>query len=286
MNFFKKNKYDLLISYFLITLFICIVVLQITYDKREHPQIIFKTEKKYVLPSSVVKNFSFGFDNILADLYWIKAIQDFSIWNGTDDFYVQEYENIATLDPKFSYPYLLGILTFTSRSTSDKNASTSTLEKIEPVTQIGIKNLPDNWEIPFYIGTGFQLIKNAEKSLPYLKIASSRESSPELVKKAYRTYLKNTLTGKSASGQDLVKTIYETTTSETTKKILEKGVKANDLKEILELIAQEYKKKYGVFPSSVHDLITRKMLRVGPELENEFKITFNKYTGEITVTGK
>ncbi len=149
-----------------------------------------------------------------------------------------------------------------------------------------MKNLPDNWEIPFYLGTGFQLTKNTEKALYYLSIASSNKDAPEIIHKVYATHLKNTISGKSASGKDLVKAIYDTTTSETTKKMLEEGIKIDILKETLETISRDFKKKYGVYPSSLNDLTSRKILQVGQDFKNEFDITFNRYTGEVTVKAK
>jgi hypothetical protein len=227
--------------------------------------------------------FSFGFKNVLADLYWVKAIQDFSVWDGTDPFYAQEYKNIATLDPKFPYPYLLGILTFTSKGKKE------VLEQIEPITTIGMQALPNEWEIPFYLGTGFQLVKAPEKALPYLKIASEKNDSPDLVKKAYKNYFTQTITGTKPNGEinnDLIKTIYDTTKSETTKKIIEEGVMSSTLTEVLQSLAKKYKNNYGTYPKSVEDLAEKNMIQFTPQLKEKFTIVINQYTGTVTITPK
>lgn len=285
MNFFNTYKNKALFIFFVILLLLSAVLLQKKYDDIVHPRFIFKTETKYILPSSVVSNLSFGFKNILADLYWVKAIQDFSVWDGKDSFYLQEYKNIVALDPYFSYPYLLGILTFTSKSVNDKNGELSLLETIEPTIQIGIKNLPNNWEIPFYMGTGFQLTKNPEKALYYLKIAASNPEAPERVQAIYKSYLKNTLTGEAAS-RAFIKTIYETTESETTKKILKENVLINDLTEILENLVATYKEKYGFYPNSIDDLVKRKLIQSSTALKADFNITINRNNGEVKITPK
>lgn len=284
MNFFTniKGSSTLIIVLLLLSFG---AILQLKYDKIVHPRIMFTTETRYILPASIVSNFSFGFKNIIADLYWVRAIQDFSVWDGKDTFYAQEYKNIATLDPKFSYPYLLGILTFTSRSANDKNASSSLLLTLEPTIQTGIKNLPDNWEIPFYYGTGFQLTKNPEKALYYLKIAAAHPDAPPRIHEVYASYLKRALTGDNAA-REFIKAIYETTESETTKKILEEGIMISDLTEILKGVVTKYKTTYGVYPNSFNDLVTAKMIQAGPELQKTFSITINKYTGEVKVTAR
>ncbi len=287
MNFLARIK-NVTPPLLLVSLLGVAIVAQIKYDSIKHPRVLFTTETRYILPSSIVTNFSFGFRNILADLYWIKVIQDFSIWDGKDPFYLLEYKNIAALDPKFSYPYLLGILTFTTKSVQEINADTSILETIEPIIEDGIKNLPDNWEIPFYLGTGFQLTHNTEKALKYLKLASSYENAPERIHNAYKSYLKNTLTGKTAAGKDtsrdLIQAIYETTENGTTKKMIEESVRLSDLTDILEGIVKEHKKKYGYYPSSIFELAAHKMLKNEVLLNKQFRIIINQNTGKVTTT--
>lgn len=285
MKFFSTDKKSLLVLPFSLLLLASVAAIQVNYDTIVHPKIIFATETRYILPASIVTNFSFGFKNLLADLYWVKAIQDFSIWDGKDTFYVQEYKNIAALDPKFSYPYLLGILTFTSKSVSEKYVSTSTLETIEPTIQIGLKNIPENWEIPFYLGTGFQLIKEPSKALHYLGIAAGKASAPERVRNIYTSYLTRTITGADAS-RAFVNAIYETTESKTTKKILKEGMILADLTQIIQGIVEQYKNKYGVYPQSINEVISHKMIRAGTNLQNEFTIVIDRNTGKVKITSK
>ena len=282
MKFFKKHSLVLSLALIAVLLFSA-SLLQKKYDDIVHPQILFTTETRYVLPAHIVSMFSFGFKNVIADLYWVKAIQDFAIWDGMDPFYAQEYRNIATLDPKFPYPYLLGILTFTSKGKRE------VLEQIEPVTQIGIRELPNEWEIPFYLGTGFQLVKTPEKALPYLKISSEISDAPDQIKRAYKNYLKQTLTGTKPSGEinnDLIKTIYDNTKSETTKKIIEDGVMVNTLTEIIQTLVKKYRTLYGEYPQSIDLLAEKKMIQLAPLLKEKFTITINQNTGAVTVTPK
>lgn len=290
MVFPAATKNRIILTVTIATLLTVAIETQLKYDAIMHPKIVFTTETRYILPTVIVKNFSFGFKAVIADLYWVKAIQDFSIWDGKDPFYLQEYKNVTALDPKFSYPYLLGILTFTSRSVDDRNSTSTILDTLEPTVQIGIQSLPTNWEIPFYMGTGYQLDHNTEKALYYLKLASSHEDAPDIIHQVYKTYLKNTLMGKTAAGKDassdLIKAIYQTTESETTKKILEEGVRVNDLTEILDGMTQTYYKKYGYYPSSLDDLASHGIIKITDALTKEFRITFNDHTGKVTVTAR
>ncbi len=290
---FVTPKSDTIFASIIISLMLSVAAwVQITYDIIEHKDTAFTTESKYIIPDKIIKNFSFGFDNVLADYYWVKAIQDFSIWDGKDPFYLQEYKNITTLDPKFEYPYLLAILMFTSSTVNNTNSSKNMLLELEPLIQKGIEELPESWEIPFYMGTGFQLSKSPDKALYYLKLASDNKDAPSIIQQVYRTHLKNILSGKDASGkkasQELLNAIYETTSSNTTKKVLESSVKINDLTAIFEEANKNYFKKYGIYPESLYDLVEDGIisLETVKALNKTYKIIFNMQNGKATITQK
>jgi hypothetical protein len=276
MKFISTSPKRILSILGFIVLFTFIVILQLKYDEIEHPRYHFTTETRYVAPASFVKKFSFGFDNVLADLYWIKTIQDFSIWDGVDPFYFQEYHNIAVLDPLFSYPYILGILTVTSKT--NKTA----LEGIEPISKIGIEKLPYNWEIPFYLARGFHLAKDYDKALEYTKIAISRPIIPDMVANFYNIYAKKKWGDKEAN-QAFLKTIIDTTKSTTTKKILKQGVAISTITTIIQTAAETYKEKYGTYPESIDELANKKLLGFSPALKSEFIVLMDKQTGHVQV---
>lgn len=287
MKFLRNNLHNLLGLIVFLILFFAVVSLQYKYDKIVHPYVTFAYETHYVMPASLVKNFSFGFKNVMADFYWIGIIQDFSIWNGSDSFYLRKFENLSVLDPHFSYPYLLGILTVTSRSTKYDPASpaTVTIYDIEPIATLGLKNNPKSWEIPFYLGTAFQITKAPEKALQYLKIASEIEGAPDFTKRAYDSYSKNVSKGDNVS-QALIKIIYETTESKTTKKILKEGMIARDLTRVIQGVVTEYRLKYKKYPSSFNDLVVTHMVQNTDKVESEFTIMIDSKTGIVTVTPK
>lgn len=289
MNVTRTYTHYILTTGVFVILFVLVSLMQYAYDSIVHPKgVVFQTETRYVMPPSIVKKLSFGFNNVLADFYWVNIIQDFSIWNGRDTFYLDEYRNVATLDPKFSFPYLLGILTFASREINYKETAgvyKTDVDTFEPIVALGMKNIPDSWEIPFYMGTAYQLTKSPDKALAYLKIASENSSAPERVRNAYKTYLKNVLTGKNI-GTDLVKTIYETTSNKTTKKIIQDGILAKTLEDILQGIVNDFRKRFGYYPSSLNDLATHKMINLVPELQHDYSITIERGSGIVTVKTK
>ncbi len=278
---FLHNYKNVLTGLFAFSIFFsCIVFLQISYDKSVRLKNFYELEtEKYVLPASVIRYLSFGFNNVLADFYWITIIQDLSEWNHNNTFYIEEYRNLVTLDPKFSYPYLFGILTTTSKKYPESP------DKFEPIANIGIQNLPYNWEIPFYLASSFNLIKNYPKASNYIELAITRPIVPTAVQTLYNSYIKRNLAEQSTS-QAFIKTIYDTTDSETTKKILKQNMAINDITQALESVVRSYKQQFGIYPKSLSDLVNKNLLRISPELEQNFHITIDDKNGNIEVLSK
>lgn len=282
MKFLHTHVKQISGTLFTLCLFVSVIKMQMIYDDIVHPQINWDpTIVKYVTPSFVVNGFSFGFRNVLADFYWISIIQDFSGWNHQASFYTQEYENLFTLDPKFAYPYIFGILTIPSGSRKNSQE----VEKAEKFAVIGIEHIPYNWEIPFYLGMQFNVHKNKEKALHYIEIAASRPIIPDIVLRAYKSYLAKKITGDDAS-RAFIQTIYNTTESKTTKKIIKEGMVISQLIKTLSEVVQEYKNKYGVYPKSLDDIVSRGLVQVSPDLEKGYIVTIDGKTGVVDITPK
>lgn len=280
MKYLKRYKYTILGIFFGVFLFACVAVLQTKYDKIVHPRLVINVKvTKRIMPANVVKNFSFGFRNVLADYYWINIIQDLPGWDRTDDFYIDEFRNLVTLDPKFSYPYLFGILTI-SIKTDPKS-----VEKVEPIANVGINALPYNWEIPFYLATTFNLVKNYEKALEYVEIAVTRPIIPESVAHAYKSFSKKVITGDNAT-RSFVQTIYDTTESQTTKKIIREGMVIGDLTQSIKKVVDDFKNIYGRYPNSLDELVEKNMIQILPALKSEFNVLIDKNTGDVEITPK
>ena len=178
MKYFRIEKIKVLFSgALLVTLIVFCVVTQLEYDAANKPFTHkFEAVNRTLFPASVLKYLSFGFNNVIADMYWIRTIQDLIQWNEKDQFYVDYFKNISTLDPKFEYPYLFGIFVVPT------NKSPQFLNEIAIVADRGIEALPENWQIPFYLSTKYKLItQDLNKTAYYLNLAASRDTAPESV---------------------------------------------------------------------------------------------------------
>ncbi len=146
-------------------------------DKKYPPAFI---EDLLYLPSGkFLKGAALGFDEMLADLLWIKAIGYFGSHAVTDQDYSwlsHILDIVTTLDPFFQYPYEFGGVILATEI-GDVDKSNRLLEK-------GIKNVPETheryWYFPFFIAFNYMYYKDDYKTAAhYLETASKFPQSPD-----------------------------------------------------------------------------------------------------------
>lgn len=230
-----------------------------------------------VMPASVIRHFTFGFQSVVADYYWITAVQDYLKWDGRDYYYPEYFQIIATLDAKFAYPYFFGILTVPNKRNSES------LEWLAQIAERGARALPNEWNIPFSAATQFHVIgKNNERAIQFLEIAAKVSTAPEIVHRSLAIYLMRDASDYSRS-RALFQTILDTTDNEETAKIIAERIQLLDLVEGLEQGILRYRASFGVYPASVDGLTSRSQSPLSESTKN----LIAKYAPRIDqVTGK
>lgn len=276
------KTYAPLLSGITLVLFLSIVAtLQSFHDKAsgsfETESFRFTVKHRSIIEPNIVKHLSFGFNNVLADYYWISAVQDFTGWDHEEEFYLNYFRNISVLDPRFSYPYLFAI--FTAPTEKDKESIT----KVASIADIGILAMPNNWEIPFYMGTMYNHFdKNEARALHYLEIAANVEGAPPVVPLTYSSITAKKLLGKQVS-RELMRVIRDTTKSETIKKLAEKGIATEEFTMMLENAVLAYKAKFKTYPKSVDALIKERFVTIPTDFSS-LTITINQKNGSVHIT--
>ncbi len=232
---------------------------------------------RFAMPAPIVRYFAFGFDNVLADYYWITAIQDFNKWDRRDFYYPEYFRIISTLDPHFAYPYMFAVLTVPSRQNPDS------LRWLSLIVSVGMKALPDNWQIPFYAGVQFHVVgKSYEEATRYLEIAGAKPSSPDMVRAMHGVYLMHNQSEYQRS-RALFLTIAETTDHEATKELAKERVALLDLMEEFKKAALSYKAKYHRFPVSIDEMAAAHFVQAPPDILKKFPMSIDQATGEVTL---
>ncbi len=132
----------------------------------------------YLPSGAYLKPIALGYDQVLADLLWIKTVSYFGGHYMTDQNYPwlhQMLNVIIDLDPRFDFPYYFGGIVLSLEASQIENAN--------KILERGIQAYPEKWEYPFYIGFNHYYHEgNAETALPYLERASALPSAPDFIR--------------------------------------------------------------------------------------------------------
>lgn len=271
-----KEKIELVI----VILFLCtIAVNQTAYDKAAPPfEVKTKESVRDLLPARLLPYVHFGFSNILADVYWIRMIQDHVTWDGKKPFFLEYFRNISTLDPRFEQPYLFSIWAIPS-----DRKDIARLSEVAQIADRGIESIPTSWKIPYYLGTQYYVFtKTYERAKEYLRIAAEKKDAPPGVYLNYSSFVINEIKGHKAS-YDLVKVIYDNTSDETLKKIVAIGLEKELINTMLERGILAYKTETGFYPSSLELLTERRFVSLPETFLERFTVVIDQKTGGFRI---
>lgn len=125
---------------------------------------------------SKVKLFCLGYEQLAADLYWLRFIQ--YIGDGAErakDKYAHAYEYldlVTTLDPRFVQPYWFAAFVVGSEMKRPDLANT--------LIQRGMQANQDNWYLPFIAGINQYLFAHNEtEAAKYYRLAAKFPDAPK-----------------------------------------------------------------------------------------------------------
>jgi hypothetical protein len=271
-----------------VVLLMLVISFQIQYDALSLPFTTkVKAETRNLLPARFLPYITFGFTNIITDSYWIRAVQDFTVWDGKDEYYLNYLKNISTLDPTFEYPYLFSILIV------PQNKDVVTLNKIAEFANNGIQAIKTSWQIPFYLGTQYYLFtKKYDPAEKYLSIAAKVSGAPDGVFLIYSTFVgrNNPLHIKSESdfilAKELLKVIYNNTDNETIKEMASKGVEERAVSQMLEKGIIAYKEKYKRYPKNIDEMLAVNFISLPQTFLDSFTVEISGEDGSFRVIAK
>lgn len=175
MIFSEKNIYKIfLIFLFFLLIFVTQYEIKNVDNRQEQ-----KIENLLYLPSGKYLNIvSLGFDQLVADILWLRASTYFGGHLMTDQSYPWLYnmlDTITNLDPKFEYVYHFGgvILALEASQIDNSNA----------ILKKGMENLPEVWEFPFYIGFNYMYFYHDDiTAVKYMELVAQYPKVPAYVK--------------------------------------------------------------------------------------------------------
>jgi hypothetical protein len=213
-----------------------------------------------------VRRMSLGYDSLLADIYWTRAVQYYGSRAGIEgarfELLWPLLDLATTLDSKLIIAYRFGAIFLSEPSPAGAGRPDLAIELVKR----GIAANPDQWHLNADLGFIYywRLRDYPNAAAAYLE-GSRVPGAPFWLKMmAARISEKG---GSLETSRLIWSQIYETAQDKTVRdKAMEmlRGLRAQEDEEQLDELAQEYRKRFGHFPASTGDLHDAGLVRGNP----------------------
>ncbi len=140
-----------------------------------------KIERKPIAPPPYIERMSFGFQEVTADVLWIRTIQDFDYCDqriaakicANNSWLYKMLDAVTNLSPHFRTPYAAGALALTVLI-SDIEGATKIFDK-------GVKEFPQDWPILYRAAYHYLYEVKDKKRAAELLIQAGQNGAPPWV---------------------------------------------------------------------------------------------------------
>ena len=202
-----------------------------------------------------------GYEQVVADLLWIQAIQamgERKVTGEAGHWIYRALDVITTLDPKFVHVYESGGIALVTLVVL--------VEESNRILEKGIQYNPGVWTLPYLLGFNYYFeLHDDAKAADYIARASRLPGAPEyLAPLAARLYVS---AREPQVAIDFLARMYEQTSDENVKQILERRLKEVVVERDLQLLEEaisRYRERYRRPPARLEDLVGPGLLRALP----------------------
>jgi hypothetical protein len=221
---------------------------------------------------------SLGYRELVADLLWLQVIQVMGQQKLSEDagrWLYLAVDRITTLDRKFVRAYEAGSLALCTLVVLPEE-SNRLLEK-------GMLHNPQEWKLPFLLGINyyFEQADDAKAAQAMAKAASLPGAPEGLARLAAKLFV----SAKSPQqAVELLAKVYDETTDEHVKKLLEIRLKESIVERDLQIIEEairRYQEKYSHWPAKLQDLLGPGLLNALPQEPFGGHYVYEPATGSV-----
>jgi len=210
----------------------------------------------FVPKAQILQKYSFGFENLITDLVWLRTIQYIG-GNARSSNYRLLYhylDCLTDLDAQFYMPYFVAQILLPEINQAD-NAIL--------ISKKGLRSLPKRWEIPYYMGyIYYYYLDDFEKGAQMYALASS---IPGVLSSAKRMEINLTSkSNKHVLALQMWLNVYEKEQNQDVKDLIAKKIVREKNFVTLENALQKYIKKYGNVPLNLDILAQKKLIKEIP----------------------
>ena len=211
-----------------------------------------QSEELLLQSPAALKKLSLGYDPLLADIYWTRAVQYYgkNVATSDSDFSLlwPLLDLTTTLDPKLLVAYHFGAI-FLSEP---RNIGAGRTDLAVRLVKRGVAANPDNWQLGTDLGFLYywRMKDYRDAAATYLRTSKIPNAPPWIKIMAARI----AQTGGSLETSQMIWTqIYNSTSDSTVKKLAYQqlqGLKARSDMAHLDEIAESFKQRFGHYPTS------------------------------------
>ena len=265
------------------------VGLQLARDRR-YPTASIESSFLYVPSGAVLRRVALSFDALLADVYWIRAIQHYGstkLIEGEDKSFALLYPllDITTaLDPRFNIAYRFGSIFLAEAYPDGPGQPTQAIALLEK----GVRAMPDKWQYLMDIGfVHYWWLHDYEASARWFQKASQVPGAPWWLESMAATTL--TQGGQRLASRQLWQQMLESSDNEwlqneASRRLLQ--LTALDQIDQLREIIDRYRAQQGHWPDTWAQVVQAGLLRGTPLDPTQTPYRLERETDEITVDGE
>jgi len=242
-------------------LFAAIASLQVQIDARTQ-SVAQEREELLMRSGAALKKLSVGYDSLLADIYWTRAVQYYGARVGTQnpDFSLlwPLLDLTTTLDPKLVAAYRFGAIFLSEKGAGGAGRADLAIELVKR----GIASNPDVWQLDTDLGFLYywRLKDYPNSAAAYLQGSKNPKAPVWLKLMAARVAEKGGSTDTSAL---IWSEIYQSNNNPSVRKFALQQLRelkvGQDEAHLDDLIGQ-YRKRFGHYPSATNELVNAKLL--------------------------
>ena len=264
-----------------------IVGLQVVRD-RKYAAYRARTQTLYVPSGAVLDRLALSFDAMLADVYWMRAVNHYGSTKLSDDE-EKSYELLypllditTTLDPRFNIAYRFGAIFLTEAFPAGPGRPDLAVELL----QKGVRQMPEKWEYLMDVGfINYWWLRDYEEAAIWFQRASEIPGSSWWLQSLAANML--TQGGSRAASRLLWQQMYETADNEWVRNEAARRLAQLDALDQIDLYARvvaAFEEREGRLPSSWQDMIAADLLNGHPVDPAGHQYLLAQRTGVVTVS--
>lgn len=242
-----------------------IVGLQFSYDRAKPIGI---ASVSGGLTPGMVRTFDLGFHSAAASFAWIPTMPEILDLFRNRAEYLSDLAFVNAVDPKLSYPYAFSVLTLPA---VPKRAFPDAVKNAMEIGLRGLANADADWRIPYYMAMNYYLeMKDKKNAQLYFDVAARTPGVPGFAARFSLNF--GIGSNERVKTKQLWETIRDTTNDDFAKARAQAYIDRLDMFDYLEAAAVVYKRKYGTYPVTPEDLVSKKIIPEVPQ--DPFGFTF------------